>query len=208
MPRFIESIKLLNGKFYRLELHQNRINKVFDDHFKKDKKICLNEYIYASPFPKKGLYKCRIVFDSAIRKLEYIPYEVRKIRSLRLLETDIETLPYKKEDRSNLNNAFAKREHCDDVLLIKNGLLTDTSFCNIAFFDGHTWITPRIPLIYGVNRAQLLAEGKIIEKDIKIDELANFSSLRLFNAMIEFDECELTPYVIRKYTHQVSIHIV
>lgn len=205
MPQFIETIKLLNGKFYRLELHQNRMNKVFEDHFKDDEKICLAEYVHASSFPKNGLYKCRIVFDSTIRKLEYIPYEMRKIRSLRLLETDIDTLPYKKEDRSNLNDAFAKREHCDDVLLIKNSLLTDTSFCNIALFDGHTWVTPRIPLIYGVNRAQLLAEGKIIEKDIKMDELANFSSLRLFNAMVEFGECELTPYVIRKYNHQVSI---
>jgi hypothetical protein len=48
---------------------------------------------------------------------------------------------------------------------------------------------------------------RIIEKDIKADELANFSSLRLFNAMVEFGECELICYIIRKYNHQVSIHI-
>jgi len=206
MLRFIETIKLLDGKFYRLEFHQNRIDKVFEDYFKEKEKIHLKEYLYALPFPQKGLYKCRIIFDSRIQKLEYIPYKLRKICSLRLLETDIKTLAYKKENRSKLNNAFAHRGNCDDVLLLKNGLVTDTSFCNVAFFDGNTWVTPRIPLVYGVHRAQLLRERKIIEKDIKTDELTNFFSIRLFNAMIEFGECELIHYDIRMHNDQISIY--
>jgi 4-amino-4-deoxychorismate lyase len=105
--------------------------------------------------------------------------------------TEIESLPYKKEDRKDYNAAFGMRGNCDDVLLLKNGLLTDTSICNIAFFDGRCWLTPAKPLIYGVNRASLLEEGKIIEKDIKLDELKKFSNVRLFNAMIEFGEIEL-----------------
>ena len=98
---------------------------------------------------------------------------------------------YKSEDRNELNEAFAKRGECDDVLLVRAGLVTDSSYCNVAFFDGENWFTPRVPLIYGVNRTGLMADGKLIEKDISVKELNRFASVCLFNAMIEFGEVVL-----------------
>jgi 4-amino-4-deoxychorismate lyase len=152
-----------------------------------DLQLALND----SHPPQTGLYKCRIAFDSKIQKIEYLPYRKREINSLRIVEVQIESLPYKKADRSDLNRAFAMRGNYDEVLLVKNGLLTDTSICNIALFDGFSWVTPSKPLIYGVNRANLIEEGKIVEKDILLDDLENFSHIRLFNAMIEFGDIEL-----------------
>jgi len=75
--------------------------------------------------------------------------------------------------------------------MIRNDLLTDTSYSNIALFDGENWITPKSPLLFGVNRAQLVAENKLIQKDIKVSELFNFQRISLFNAMIEFGEMEI-----------------
>lgn len=191
MCRFIESIKLAEGRFYRLELHQIRVDKVFADFYPAVKPINLAELLMKSDFPETGIHKCRIVFDSEVQFLEYIPYVRREIKSLKLVETDMETLPYKIEDRTKLNIAFAKREACDDVLMVRNDLLTDTSYSNIALFDGENWITPKVPLLFGVNRAQLVAENKLIQKDIKVSELFNFQLIRLFNAMIEFGELEI-----------------
>ena len=191
MCRFIESIKLADGRFYRLELHQARVDKAFADFYPTVKPINLSELLFNSNFPKSGTHKCRIIFDDEVRLLEYVPYVRREIKSLKLVETDAESLPYKIEDRTKLNSAFAKRENCDDILLIKNGLLTDTSYSNIALFDGSKWITPKIPLVYGTNRAHLLSENKIVEKDINFSDLKNFTQIRLFNAMIEFGELEL-----------------
>ncbi|HEY6915657.1 MAG TPA: aminotransferase class IV, partial [Paludibacter sp.] len=74
---------------------------------------------------------------------------------------------------------------------VKNGLLTDTSYCNIALYDGQNWFTPRVPLLYGVNRAELLLEEKLIEKDIAVEELKSYEKIALFNAMIEFGEVVL-----------------
>jgi len=198
MCRFIESIKLADGLFYRLELHQVRVNKAFADFYPTIKPINLSGLLLKSDFPKNGTHKCRIIFDSEVQLLEYVPYVRREIKSLKLVETDMESLPYKIEDRTKLNIAFAKREDCDDVLMTKNGLLTDTSYSNIALFDGEKWITPKTPLLYGVNRANLLAENKIVEKDIKYSELKNFTHIRLFNAMIEFGELELEINSIRQ----------
>ena len=198
MCRFIESIKLADGRFYRLELHQARVNKAFADFYPTIKPINLSELLLKSNFPKSGTHKCRIVFDSDVQFLEYTPYVRREIKSLKLVETDMDTLPYKIEDRTKLNIAFAKRKNCDDILMTKNGLLTDTSYSNIALFDGSKWVTPKFPLVYGTNRAYLLSDNKIIEKDINFSDLKNFTHIRLFNAMIEFGELELEINSIRQ----------
>lgn len=192
MCRFIESIKLQDGEFKRLELHQARIQKAFDAYYPNEKVFDLVESLNNSDFPtEKGIFKCRIVYDSKICQLEFNQYIMRPINSLCLIETEIESLPYKPENRDLYNKAFALSSNCDDVLLVKNGWLTDTSYCNIALFDGNRWFTPRIPLLYGVNRAELLKYGKLVEKDIKAQELKEYQEIALFNAMIEFGELVL-----------------
>jgi 4-amino-4-deoxychorismate lyase len=191
MPLFIESVKLIDGVFYRLALHQSRVNKVFAEYFPNDKVINLEEIFYNSDFPKEGKYKCRSVFDKNIQQFEIVEYQIRSIKNLRLVETFAKSFPYKIEDRTAINEAFAMRGTCDDVLLIREGFLTDTSYANIALFDGNKWFTPETPLVYGVNRAQLLSEGLIHEKQIKLSELQNYTGIRLFNAMIEFGEIEI-----------------
>ena len=196
MCRFVESIKLKDGVFYRLKLHQERVNKAFAAFYPDEEPLNILENLNQYSFPQEGTYKCRIVYDADIQSLEFAPYVRREIQSLRLVETNMESRPYKLEDRSDLNAAFALRGDCDDVLLIKDGLLTDTSYCNIALFDDENWFTPRIPLLYGVNRAQLISEEKLIEKDIKATELVNFQCICLFNAMIEFGELKLKTSVI------------
>ncbi|HON02666.1 MAG TPA: aminotransferase class IV [Paludibacteraceae bacterium] len=191
MYRFIESIKLLDGIFYRLKFHQKRMNICSELFYPNDDFIHLQSALTDSHPPQKGLFKCKITFESKILKIEYLPYKKKEINSLRIVHTEIESRPYKKEDRTDFNAAFDMRGNYDDVLLMKNGLLTDTSICNIALFDGFSWQTPTKPLIYGVNRANLLEEGKIFEKDIKLSDLQNYSAIRLFNALIEFGEIEL-----------------
>jgi len=191
MCLFIESIKLLDGKFYRLKLHQERVNSAFSDFYPNEEPINLLDNLNQYTFPQQGIYKCRIVYDTDVRSLEFSPYVRRQVQSLKLVETDLESRAYKLEDRSELNAAFALRESCDDVLLIKNGLLTDASYCNIALYDGKNWFTPRIPLIYGVNRKDLINKQILIEKDIEMGDLNNYTQIALFNAMIEFGELTL-----------------
>lgn len=191
MCRFVESIKLKDGVFYRLKLHQERVNKAFAACYPDDEPISIFETLSQSLVPQEGTYKCRVVYDNLVGLLEIVPYSPRGIHSLKLVETELESYPYKLEDRTGFNAAFAQRGDCDDVLLVKNGLLTDTSYCNIALYDGKSWVTPRLPLLYGVNRADLLAHEKLIEKDISVDELKNYQKIALFNAMIEFGDLEL-----------------
>ena len=191
MCRFVESIQLKAGQFKRLELHQVRLQKALAESYPNVKVIELAESLKNTYFPTEGLFKCRVVYDSEIRLIEFAPYIRREIRSLKLVETKLESRAYKLEDRSGLNAAFAQRDDCDDVLLVRDRLLMDTSYCNIALYDGENWFTPGIPLVYGVNRAELLAEGKLVEKNITVTDLKNYRQIALFNAMIEFGELVL-----------------
>ena len=100
MCRFIESIKLAEGRFYRLELHQARVDKAFADFYPSLKPINLAELLEKNDFHETGIHKCRIVFDTEVQLLEYIPYVRREVKSLKLVETEAETLFYKKEDRT------------------------------------------------------------------------------------------------------------
>lgn len=191
MYRFIESIQLNNGEFRRLNLHQARVQKVFDEFYPSAEVLQLSEILQQLEIPSTGIHKCRILFDNELQQLEITPYIRHEINSLKLVATDMISLAYKIEDRTKINEAFGKRGNCDDVILIKDGLLTDCSYSNIALTDGLKWFTPTKPLVYGVNRAQLIAENKIIEMHIKPNDIKNFHSIRLFNAMIEFGEIEL-----------------
>ena len=197
MCLFVESIQLDNGEFKRLELHQDRIRRAMSDYYPTQNPFDLVKVLSSLSYPNEGLYKCRIVYDTEIRSLEFIPYIRREIHTLRLVDTTMESTLYKKEDRKQLNAAFALRGECDDVILVKNGYLTDCSFANIALFNGMNWVTPRIPLIYGVNRTQLVEQGKLKEKDILPSGLVNFKRVSLFNAMNEFGSIELDISSIR-----------
>ena len=123
--------------------------------------------------------------------IEFVAYQRRDIKTLKLVEISAEPSAFKSTDRKQFVDAFALRGGCDDVLMVRNGLLTDTSYANVALWNGKEWLTPDQPALFGTQRASLLAEGKITEADISVHDLPRFSRLRIFNAMVEFGEIDL-----------------
>src|ERR1035437_10221498 len=100
MCLFVESIKLKDGKFYRLKLHQERINKALEACFPTEDPLNLIDSLNQYSFPQDGIYKCRVVYDTDLQSLEFTPYVRREIRSLKLVDTDMESRAYKLEDRA------------------------------------------------------------------------------------------------------------
>lgn len=191
MYRYLESIKLIDGHFFRVALHQQRMNEVQQLFYPDKNKIDLDVYLKSIDFPLVGTYKCRLIYIDKILSVEFHPYTRKEINSLKLVESNISSSKYKYEDRKLLNFAFEKRDNCDDVLIAVNGLITDTWYCNVALYDENAWFTPANPLIYGVNRSDLIANGIVVEQDIEVNTLKNYTKIRLFNAMIEFGEIEM-----------------
>lgn len=138
--------------------------------------------------PDTALYRCRIVYDDTTLEIEYIPYQKRAVRTLQAVEADQLSYALKYADRSALEDLFVQRGSSDDILIVQNGLITDTSIANIAFFDSQRWLTPRKPLLEGTTRARLLDTNKISLADISLEDLPKFTHFALMNAMIGFEE--------------------
>ena len=97
----------------------------------------------------------------------------REIRSLRLVAADDE-LDYhlKYADRSALARLLQRRDDCDEILIVRDGAITDTSYSNVAFFDGRKYVTPDTFLLNGTRRQYLLGTGVLTERRITPSDLA------------------------------------
>ncbi len=95
---------------------------------------------------------------------------------------------YKYENRECLNELLELKQNCDDILIVKNKKITDTSFSNIVFFDGKKWITPSTPLLKGTKREKLLSDGKIVQNEIKLNDLKYFQKAALINSMLDLED--------------------
>jgi len=186
LPLCIETIRLADGQLSNLLYHNERLNRTRWACFAATKEWDLNELIDIPQEVTQGLYKCRVTYGRKIEKIEFEVYQPRVIKSLLLVVDDAIEYGFKFLDRAALQRNFDKRGKADDVLIIKAGLITDTSYANVAFWNGSQWITPDKPLLKGTKRAQLLRDGVIVEQKIRVEDLAVFTHVRLINAMLDF----------------------
>ena len=188
MSRYIETIRIEGGRIYNLPYHNRRMNETRRNIFQASDKLDLSDYIHPEAYQDRT--KCRVVYEQEIVEVEYAPYAIRPVSSLHIVEDNALCYRYKSTDRDALNRLFVSRGVADDVLIVQDGLLTDTSLCNIALWNGERWLTPSCPLLQGTKRASLMDEGVLFPSEIKVDDLKLYSRIRLFNAMIEFGEIE------------------
>lgn len=192
MYRFIESIRYENGKIPLLAGHEKRFfltqrmafgtvlyNNLVDIIQSSAEQISLKE---------NTKYKCRIVYDEKGWEINFTPYIQSTITSLHIKIDDKIDYSYKFENRHQIDNLKKNIASNADILIVKNRLLTDTSYANIALYDGIRWFTPKYALLEGVQRSFLLKEGIIYPKDIFIKDLPKFEKIKLFNALIDWHE--------------------
>jgi len=129
-----------------------------------------------------------VVYGKDIEAIEFKPYQPRPIKTLKLVKDNEIDYSFKYADRENINLLYERRGNYDDILIVKNNLVTDTSYCNIIFFDGNKWLTPEFPLLKGTKRQQPLDGGKISVAKIIVESLRSFHEFMLINAMLDFDE--------------------
>ncbi len=185
MCRLFETIKVINKNLQNIEYHNSRLNSSRKELFGADDFIYLENIIKIPSSLSDDVYKCRVIYNKKIEKIEFEPYKPRIIRSLKLVECNDIEYGFKYHDRSMINELFEKRGDCDDILIIKNGWVTDTSFSNIIFLNGKQWVTPSHPLLFGTKRQKLLDEGKIISKKIKSEDISKYQGARLINSMLD-----------------------
>ncbi len=178
----METIKIEDGKVANLAYHQARFDRGRRDIFDSKERLELSSFIKPPP---KGLYRCRIIYSHKIESVEYIPYIPKEISTLKIITSDIE-YSYKYANRDELNSLLKIYPNIDEVIIEKDGYLTDTTISNIALYDGKEWFTPEIPLLQGTMRAKLIDDGFLHTKSIRKEELDNYTHVALINAMLGF----------------------
>ena len=182
-PLLLETVRIEDGHVCNLSYHQQRVDKSRVSLLNLNTPLVLQKHI--TDIPPKGCYRCRILYSEQITSITYTPYVPKPIQSLKIVSSSL-SYTYKYADRTALNSLKAAHTDVDDIIIAKEGLLTDTTIANLAFFDGKKWITPDQPLLEGTMRAKLLEEGLLVPKTIRAHDIHNFSHVALINAMIGF----------------------
>jgi len=182
MSLFFETLKVQHGEIQNLHFHNKRLNETISKNFGIDSKIALQEHIKQEDFT---LERCKVIYHDTIKKIQFFPLIPRVFHSFKILKTDI-TYNFKNVDREGIEALLEQKGACDDIIMIKDGLLTDTSIANIAIYDGKAWITPKKPLLKGTMRASLIEKQLLLEKDVKIKDIENAKGFALMNALLGF----------------------
>jgi 4-amino-4-deoxychorismate lyase len=183
MYHLFETISIRDGVAENLSWHQQRLEATYKTLFGTAPGFVLAEAVVIPSECRQGHFRCRLDYSRQIREISFTPYQIKEITSLQIVEENAVDYPHKFADRRQLDQLYAMRSNCDDVLIVKNGLITDTSYANVILWDGRQWFTPSEPLLPGTCRARLIHNNLISEATIKASELHLFKELKLINAM-------------------------
>lgn len=180
--KYIETIKIVDGVMQNLQYHHKRMVSTVNCNFDLKSITTPSEL-------NKGVVKCRILYDyNRILDVTFSKYKTPNIKSLKSIECNHIEYSKKSSDRVQIDSLFAQREECDDILIIKDGFVTDTSFCNVVFEKSGKLFTPTTPLLSGTKRANLIDNGFVSERIITQTNIFEYEKIHLINAMIDLNE--------------------
>ena len=189
MYRFFESIAIINGQVRNLEYHQDRVNRTFAKFYKASNLLVLKDVINESILNKEGRFKCKVLYNNFKHDLYFEKYSSKVFKNHYLVDIGRVEYNFKYVNRNyllrNCNNDL--KSH---ALFFKKNLLTDGEFANIILNNGIRWVTPKTALLEGTMRRYLLDQKRIILKDIAIEDLHQYNSFKLINALNSFEEAK------------------
>lgn len=185
----LETICFLEGNAALLPYHQARFDAARRHFWSALPPLRLEDLLVVPPDFRQGKVKCRLIYSAADFVVEWEHYTPRRIGSLQIVPGDHLDYAFKYADRSALHELWQQRGPADDILIVRNGLIADTSYSNVALFDGKRYLTPAQPLLAGVRRAALLNAGLLTPADIRPADLPDFQHIALINGMLDLGEC-------------------
>jgi 4-amino-4-deoxychorismate lyase len=191
MSLFFEAIKIVDGNVMNPGYHIRRFNFTRQSFFPEIPFIDLSGWLKVPEKCRTGIVRCMIIYGEEIENIEFESYEMQPVKTLKLVyDNDIE-YGFKYKNRSAISDLMERKGNHDDIIMVKNNRITDSSGSNIIFLSKGIWYTPKYPLLKGTKREKLLSGSSIIEKDIHVEDIHQFEEVGLINAMIELEDCHL-----------------
>lgn len=184
-----ETICIEQGEIRNIALHQRRYEQSLQCFYGKsavkifDILQLIQKTLEFSTALSNETVRCRVAYNRADYQIQFFPYQRKTYHTFRPVICDDIDYSLKYYDRNLLNELFAQRGNCDEIMIIKQGRVTDCSIGNLIFRRNGQWFTPDRPLLDGTQRQHLLAAGKIQETVILVEDINRFDEVRLINAM-------------------------
>ncbi|MDY3316938.1 aminotransferase class IV [Riemerella anatipestifer] len=190
MCQFIESICWEYGKFYLVDLHQERVDSSFQ-RFNRSSAIDLREILRSVDIKTPQKHKIRVIYDlEGNYEIEYLPYQSPILTSFEIVEAPEIDYSLKYKDRSSLNQ-LKENSNASEVIITQKGHITDTTFSNLIFLKNGEWFTPKSYLLNGIQRQNLLQKKQVKEVEITLDNLSEYSYFKIINAMNCFEKAPM-----------------
>ena len=187
MSLLFETIKCQNRQLHNLFYHNQRVNRTLENLFGIVGDFDFENTIEIPDWVGEGLYRCRVSYGEEISKVEFFEYKFKHPKIIQIDEYQSFKYDFKYEDRSRFQYLLKQYPNADDVIITQNGLLTDATYANLAFFDGTKWFTPNTYLLLGTKREYLLDNQLITEEEIAVKDLIKFKRISFINAMRDLD---------------------
>ena len=191
MIKFIETIKVLNGDTPDIKEHVQRVRATLRHFYSKSKEefdliLSVSEILDREREKiSNGLFKLRVVYSDRFISWTLIPYIPKTIKRLKVVECDAIDYPFKFENRTAIESLLSYKDNCDDILIVKKGVVTDTSYSNIVFERMGSLYTPESYLLAGTKRAKLIRDGIISEEKIRPCDIDRYDKAYLINSMLD-----------------------
>lgn len=181
-PIFIETIRITEGNIFSLNYHQQRLNKTLAYYGLPPLNIAKLLYNLPVTIPKP-ICRCRITYGQTPVQISFLPYTPIVRKRVRIMKNDKISYSYKYANRTQIEEIF-RCANCDDVIIVKENMITDSSVANLVFENKEGLFTPATPLLKGTERQRLLDEGIISLRKISLDNLNEYNHIYFINAMM------------------------
>jgi len=190
---FIETLRIQDGHPCHLDGHTDRMRRTAK-HFgfaPPDLPADLDALVPADL--RTGTIRCRVLYDHTLREITFTPYRKRLIERLIAVDAGAMDYAFKYADRSPLARPQIPLAETDELLFVRNGCVTDTSYTNLILRRGDALVTPDTFLLDGTCRRRLLRMGRVRTARVRLSDLPAYDELLLVNAMMPLDEAIRLP---------------
>ena len=133
MCQFVETICIKDGTARHLHYHVERMQRTIRHFFPHMPMVAESDLLCDVP-TIEGLQKARVVYDEhGIIERTFAPYSIRSIKNIIVVEDNNISYPWKSTNRSMLVKQREKAPSYDEVIIVKDGYITDT---NIVLQNG------------------------------------------------------------------------
>lgn len=182
--RFIESIRVFGGKAENLSYHQARVRDTFAHHFRNRKPVSLQQVIDDNPPPENGLFKLRIVYSETVEVAEYLPYLTPHFKIFRCFSVPDDFEYQFKSANRQLFDEISQKAGADVLpVLIRKGVVTDSTITNLIFKKRDQWFTPTSLLLQGVQLQKVTEAFPLHRIKIRETEIETFDAIYPINAL-------------------------